>query len=196
MVAFRSNDANSYITSTGATVTYVVKYRIRKLADKPNWNAREVQPAHGVHADWSKIGGLHLFEHRCPDPAEREKILKNGRVWIINVWRPLKTVTRDPLAWVDLDSVSRDGRDVQNGKYGFATHWVGTGIAVHNPDHRWKYLSHQKSSELLVFKQFDSKYLDTHGCTIPHSAVKHAEYDDEPPRESIEFGILAWAPEV
>jgi hypothetical protein len=59
-----------------------------------------------VHIDQSYSAALSRVPHHLPDEAE--KLLK-GRVQIINVWRPIKTVQRDPLAVADASSVSDDG---------------------------------------------------------------------------------------
>jgi hypothetical protein len=40
--------------------------------------------------------------HHLPEDAEQ---LLRGRVQIINVWRPIKTVLRDPLAVAEANSV-------------------------------------------------------------------------------------------
>lgn len=40
--------------------------------------------------------------HHLPEDAEK---LLQGRVQIINVWRPIKTVQRDPLAVAEASSV-------------------------------------------------------------------------------------------
>lgn len=58
-----------------------------------------------VHIDQSYAAALSRVSHHLPDEAE--KLLK-GRVQIINVWRPIKTVQRDPLAVADARSVDED----------------------------------------------------------------------------------------
>lgn len=53
-------------------------------------------PAHSVHSDFTATGALHHLESVINDPEERERLFQ-GRAQIINIWRPLKTVQRDPL---------------------------------------------------------------------------------------------------
>ncbi|GIJ86473.1 hypothetical protein Asppvi_005362 [Aspergillus pseudoviridinutans] len=59
-----------------------------------------------MHSNFTVAGAVHNLESVIKDAAERERLLNDGRVLIINVWRPLKTVKRDPLAasdWNTLD---------------------------------------------------------------------------------------------
>jgi hypothetical protein len=63
-------------------------------------------PVTRVHIDQSYSAALSRVPHHLPDEAER---LLKGRVQIINVWRPIKTIQRDPLAVADAHSVSDDG---------------------------------------------------------------------------------------
>jgi hypothetical protein len=55
-----------------------------------------------VHVDQSYSASLSRVEHHLPEEAEK---LLQGRVQIINVWRPIKTVQRDPLAIAEASSV-------------------------------------------------------------------------------------------
>jgi hypothetical protein len=56
-----------------------------------------------VHIDQSYAASLSRVTHHLPDEAEK---LLQGRVQIINVWRPIKTVQRDPLAVAEANSVN------------------------------------------------------------------------------------------
>lgn len=56
-----------------------------------------------VHIDQSYKAALSRVPHHLPEEADR---LLQGRVQIINVWRPIKTVRRDPLAVAEANSVS------------------------------------------------------------------------------------------
>jgi hypothetical protein len=59
-------------------------------------------PVKLVHIDQSYSASLSRVAHHLPEDAEK---LLQGRVQIINVWRPIKTVHRDPLAVADAKSV-------------------------------------------------------------------------------------------
>lgn len=58
-----------------------------------------------MHIDQSYAAAISRVPHHLPDDAEH--LLKH-RVQIINVWRPIKRVQRDPLAVAEANSVSDD----------------------------------------------------------------------------------------
>ena len=55
-----------------------------------------------MHIDQSYSAALSRVPHHLPEEAEK---LLQGRVEIINVWRPIKTVQRDPLAVAEASSL-------------------------------------------------------------------------------------------
>jgi len=58
-----------------------------------------------VHIDQSYAAAFSRVAYHLPEEAEK---LQRSRVQIINVWRPIKTVQRDPLAVADAHSVDDD----------------------------------------------------------------------------------------
>jgi hypothetical protein len=174
---------------TGATKTIVFTQRIRSKAVDEAQRADSRAPALAVHSDFTVTGALHHLEVTIKDPAEREQF-KNGRFYVINVWRPLKTITRHPLTVCDWTSVEPK-RDLVANRFIFPHGWNEFGAVVHNDKHKWFYLSHQEPSEPLVFKQFDSKEADNGGATLIHSAFVDPEYENDKARESIEIKIFA-----
>lgn len=127
-------------------------------------------------------------------PADRREALMQGRFMLINVWRPLRPVRRDPLAVADGSTVrrcdlvpvrllaSRSGVDRPQGLN-----------MIHHPDQRWFYLSDMQPDELLAFRQIDAK----------SDAVQfagHTSFDDPttapdaPPRESLEIRTVSYLP--
>lgn len=58
-----------------------------------------------VHIDQSYDAALSRVPFHLPGEADK---LLQSRVQIINVWRPIKTVQRDPLAVAEANSVSDD----------------------------------------------------------------------------------------
>ena len=60
-------------------------------------------PVQRVHIDQSYSAALSRVPHHLPEEASK---LTQSRVQIINVWRPIKTVQRDPLAVAEANSVS------------------------------------------------------------------------------------------
>jgi hypothetical protein len=99
----------TFCTSTGASRIFIFDHTIRRESADPS--ARTEQklrgPVQRVHIDQSYAASLTRVTHHLPDEAEK---LLQGRVHIINVWRPIKTVERDPLAVADANSV--DDRDL------------------------------------------------------------------------------------
>ena len=144
-----------------------------------------------MHSDFTIKGALKNLDDVVKDPAEVERLLR-GRVLAINVWRPLKPITRDPLAVCDWTSVDAK-RDWISYRITHGGGWNELGSQTFDPKHKWCYLSNQKPNEPLLFKQFDSK-AET-GCTLAHSAFVDPEYVDGPPRESIEIKMYAFVPE-
>lgn len=124
-----------------------------------------------------------------PDAAEREQLLQ-GKVEIINVWRPLKKVERDPLAVCDWTSVHRD--DCIRHRLVLPSGWNELGKYRFNANQRWYYLSGQQPQEALVFRQFDSGKVGEGGMTVPHSAFVDPKAVDGPARESIEIKMFAF----
>ncbi|KAF2174948.1 hypothetical protein K469DRAFT_743521 [Zopfia rhizophila CBS 207.26] len=89
---------------TGATRVFIFDHTIRRR--KPGEQESRVRqlrgPVQQVHIDQSYKASLSRVPHHLPDEAEK---LLQGRVQIINVWRPIKTVLRDPLAVAEAHSV-------------------------------------------------------------------------------------------
>ncbi|GAD99961.1 conserved hypothetical protein [Paecilomyces variotii No. 5] len=179
---------------TGATKTIVLTHRIRCMITDTAKRGDNRAPAFAAHSDFSVAGALHHLEKTIGNPAEKEQLMK-GRFYIINVWRPLKTITRDPLAICDWKSVE-PGRDWVSHRWIFDHGWNEFGSVVHNDKHKWFYLSHQEPSEPLVFTQFDSKETENGGVTLAHSAFVDPEYAKiAKARESIEIRMFAFVPE-
>lgn len=170
---------------TGATRTITFTHRVRCLATDASLHADNRAPAHSVHSDFTAQGALHHLESIIPDQQERTRLLA-GRVLIVNVWRPLKTIQRDPLAVCDWNSVNP--RDSIPTRLTLPHGWNELGRYAFSPDQQWYYLGRQQPSEPLVFTQFDS---DT-GVSVPHSAFVDPEFQDGAARESIEIKMFAF----
>jgi hypothetical protein len=147
-------------------------------------------PAHSVHSDFSAAGALHQLSAIIPDENERRTLLA-GRVLIINVWRPLKTIQRDPLAVCDWDTVDVQKESIPN-RLMLPTGWNPLGRYVFSPKQRWCYLSGQRPDEPLIFTQFDSDQFDWGGVTVPHTAFVDPEYTESAARESLEIKMFAF----
>lgn len=147
-------------------------------------------PAHSVHSDFTTAGARRLFESVITDVEERERLL-TGRVQAINVWRPLKTVRRDPLAVCDWSSLDWRNDGIAN-RLVTPSGWHELGKYAFHPDQRWYYLNKQQPHEALVFQQFDSDKVQQGGMTLPHTAFRDPESEAGPARESIEIKMFAF----
>jgi hypothetical protein len=138
-----------------------------------------------VHIDQSYKAGFDRVGFHLPDEAET---LLRGRVQIINVWRPIKTILRDPLAVISANTVEED--DLVPIKLIYPNR-VGETFAVRpekegrtDGGHKWNYL----------LKCFDSK-TDGRARRVPHSSFIDQEFENEAPRESIEVRALVFHPD-
>jgi hypothetical protein len=84
-----------------------------------------------VHVDQSYAASLSRVSHHLPDEADK---LLQGRVQIINVWRPIKTVQRDPLAIAEASSV--DDKDLVVVELIYPNRRGETYGVTYNPGHR------------------------------------------------------------
>ena len=148
-----------------------------------------VVPARFVHIDNSPVGARTLLNDHFGESAA--SIMKS-RWGIINVWRPLKTIRKDPLTLCDTRSVpDEDLVPVYAGlpkDTPFEKVSVGEGFETleirANPDHRWYYVSAMTPDEVLVFKMYDSKK-DVVG-RVPHTSFSDPRTVDDEPRQSLE----------
>jgi hypothetical protein len=113
----------------------------------------------------------------------------------VNVWKPLKTVLREPLALCDGNTVRRgDLRPVkydQQAKDGREAFQSELYYLNYKPDQKWYWPREQEPNEALVFKQFDSA-MDGRARVVPHTAIKTPD-DRGDPRESVEFrSLVVW----
>jgi hypothetical protein len=119
--------------STGASRVFIFDHTIRRQVSGQDGIDRKLRgPVQRVHIDQSYSAALSRVPHHLPEDAEK---LLQGRVQIINVWRPIKTVQRDPLAIAEAGSVSDDSLVVIELIY---PNRRGETYAVkHDPGHRY-----------------------------------------------------------
>ncbi|KAI0597252.1 amino acid permease-domain-containing protein [Biscogniauxia sp. FL1348] len=178
---------------TGASKIFIFDHTIRRQPqdgrrpDGPPLRG----PVQRVHIDQTYGASLSRVPHHLP--AEEASELLKGRVQIINVWRPIRTVERDPLAVADARSVGEAelvpvGLIYPNRK--------GETFAVrHAPAHRWYYRRRLAPDHVLLIKCFDSK-TDGRARRVPHTAFADPDTPDgTPARESIEVRALVFHPE-
>jgi hypothetical protein len=145
-------------------------------------------PSHGVHTDLTNASSRYLLNNVIDDEEEVERLLK-CRYIVVNVWRPIKQIFKDPLALCDWRTVNPE-TDIFNDRRIISGGVLEFGRPIFNEKHQWYYLSGQQPDEPLLFKQLDSN--PETNITLPHSAFVDPKYVGHPPRESIEFKIFAF----
>ncbi|KAF2819505.1 hypothetical protein CC86DRAFT_449888 [Ophiobolus disseminans] len=173
--------------ATGASRIFIFDHTIRRQPSGQTASGRNLRgPVQRVHIDQSYAAALSRVPHHLPEDAEK---LVQGRVQIINVWRPIKTIQRDPLAVAEANSVGEESLVVTELIY---PNRRGETLAVkHNPAHRWYYKSGLTPDEVILIKCFDSK-LDGRARRVPHTAFHVPGTEDKEGRESIEVRCLVF----
>lgn len=141
-----------------------------------------------MHVDQSFEAARMRVQHELPHDANR---LLQGRVRIINVWRPIHhAVAHKPLALADWRSLNVD-RDLVPVRYIYPDRDSSAFSVRYNATHRWHYLSSQTPDEVTLIKCYDSA-LDR-ARLAPHSAfVDTTSPPSAPPRHSIEVRCLVF----
>lgn len=173
---------------TGAGRALVFDHKVRR--GPSNWhklgpgNANKRGPLHRVHVDQSYEGAAFLVKLHYGNEADE---LLSKRWQIINMWRPIKDVYKDPLAVADARSIAEDDLVEARVIYPDYVHrtWTVKPPPVEGA-HKWYYKHNQTPDEVCLIKCFDSIDNDSVARRVPHSAFRNREYDDKDPRESIE----------
>ncbi|RYP71917.1 hypothetical protein DL771_004520 [Monosporascus sp. 5C6A] len=178
---------------TGASKIFIFDHTIRRQSADPTAgrDAQRRGPVQRVHIDQTYSASLSRVPHHLP--AEEAAELLKGRVQIINVWRPIKKVLRDPLAVADAHSVSED--DLVPVGLIYPNRRGETFAVKYNPSHRWFYKYGLSPNEVLLIKCFDTK-TDGRARRVPHTAfIDPSAGPEVPTRESIEVRALVFHPD-
>ncbi|KAK6201980.1 hypothetical protein LQW54_009193 [Pestalotiopsis sp. IQ-011] len=172
---------------TGARRVRVFNHKVRR--GPTHWhhlglkNLANRGPVTKTHVDQSYDGAELRLRWELADEAD--ELLKR-RYQIINVWRPIKTILKDPVAVADAGTVpDADLVAAEMTEDGYkGEQWV----VRHNPAHRW-YFKHQlKPEEVLLIKCFDSDKAVARRAL--HSAFEDPDYQSEESRQSIEVRCI------
>ena len=180
-------------------------------------------PAPKIHLDYSPDGArthIRCFHPGLTEAAKRvieieDRLEAEGKSlrdykassaprWALySIWRPLKTVKRDPLALGDqrtfqpedylevkikMPYLGREGTDL-DGK----THETRSYLARWSQGQEWYWIEEQQPEEVLVICLFDSEMEGVNkasGGTL-HSSVELEGAENEAARESLELRCLA-----
>ncbi|GAP92237.1 putative GA4 desaturase family protein [Rosellinia necatrix] len=157
-------------------------------------------PARHAHVDQSGQGARTLLGDNLPREAGE---LAKTRWGTVNLWRPIRTIRRDPLCFCDGRTVADEDlvpmravpppagaagggfyKSISKGS-GFQTLEVRA-----NPRHEWYYLSGMRPDEALIFKCYDSRNTSESRCC--HASFRHPEMAGEAPRESMEMRFFVF----
>ncbi|RDW67522.1 hypothetical protein BP6252_08918 [Coleophoma cylindrospora] len=173
--------------TTGATRVFIFDHTIRRApADVRDGTTLLRGPGKRVHIDQSYQASENRVKYHLPDEA---RDLLKKRFQIINVWRPIKTILRDPLCLADAHSVPES--DLVPAALIYPDREGETYAVKPNLDHRWYFKYAQHPDEPLFIKCYDSVD-DGRARRTPHTAFSNPAHDNEPPRESIEVRTLVF----
>ncbi|KAM0820284.1 hypothetical protein AB5N19_06103 [Seiridium cardinale] len=177
--------------ATGASKIFIFDHTIRRPqpgTQDATPDGRQLRgPVQHVYIDQTYEAALGRVTFHLPNEAEK---LVKGRVQIINVWRPIKQVLRDPLALAQADSVSEE--DLVPISLIYPTRKGATFVVRYSERHKWFFKYGITPEEVILIKCFDSK-TDGRARRVPHTAfVDPTAGDDVPARESIEVRALVF----
>ncbi|KAI9723949.1 MAG: hypothetical protein M1812_000667 [Candelaria pacifica] len=153
-----------------------------------NMQTDMLNPAEHVHCDQTASGVITRIQSMMGDEAE---LLLQGRVRVINLWRPIRHTVEDcPITICDGSTILESDL-VECDRV--RKYWVGTmGLVEYRPGFKWYYMSRQSPDDVLIFKNFDSEENVRAKC-CPHTAF---DIDNipagTPTRESIEIRALVF----
>lgn len=185
-----STNATALLNSTGASKVFIFDHTIRRpdpTAEVLPGGQQLRGPVQRVHVDQSYDAALSRVPFHLPDEADE---LLKGRVQIINVWRPIKQVLRDPLALAEADTVSED--DLVPVGLIYPNRKGETLLVKHSDKHKWWFKHGLGPEEVILIKCFDSKK-DGRARRVPHTAfVDPTASEGTEARESIEVRALVF----
>jgi hypothetical protein len=175
--------------TTGATRAFAFEHDVRSASEAERAAKGARQPVKVVHDDYTDKSAPERV--RLYLPKEADALLKR-RYAVINVWRPIRgPVLDNPLAVCDAQSIAR--ADIIPTEEG-VKHEVY--LFNFSPNHRWYYFSAMTTSEVLLFKCFDSSREGPARVTAHTAFDVPAPATPAKPRQSIEVRALVFFPPV
>lgn len=177
---------------------YVVQYehhiRRKTLAEALALNSDDAVdidgPVRRLHIDETPVSARREFEYYVRDPE-----LLSRPFGIYNVWKPLKTVRKDPLCLVDARTLEKG--DLKVGSVNVPNMGEIQNYSIRAPKeraretHQFYFVDGQTKNEALVFRIFDERHIDGDGEQMK-LGVAHTSFEDPrtasllDPRESVE----------
>ncbi|KAK0617795.1 methyltransferase-like protein [Bombardia bombarda] len=176
---------------TGARRVFIFDHKVRR--GPTHWhglgqnNLANRGPVTRVHVDQSYDGAELVLRRWLPDEADE---LVKRRYQIINVWRPIKTILKDPIAVADARSIPEADLVAAKSLYSSINHTGETWTLRPSAAHRWYFKHKQTPDDVLLIKCFDS---DTSVARrTPHSAFEDPATVGEEFRQSVEVRCLVF----
>ena len=180
---------------TGCADTYVTQHQYRNgYGNLPEGHPKRMKPT--PNGSPGAYGGTHsdispMAENRWDD------IVDGRHCAMFNLWRSTDLehdIQVMPLAVLDMTSLDFDdmvAADAWGGASSKQQHLVSYRLA-YNPNQRWYYFPRMKPTEMLVFKQYDTREPDPTLRQVYHGAIPDPNTTDETPlRQTIEVRVLA-----
>lgn len=190
-------------SSTGASVAFVFNHVVRAHSDPSD---KGLQDAKGR---WQDIPSAHPHVDYSGDPSHiaateleispnlpvhiSDLYSSSSRFAYINVWRPLSTIRRDPLALCDCTTVPATDYQLRQRKFSRTGIESGNYVMSHTSagdQHEWWYMSEMQSDEAVVFREYDSG--KSGGWRCPHTAFRLQGTETLNARESIEARVVCF----
>ena len=157
-------------------------------------------PASFIHVDFSEDGAKDVLQNQF-DATEIERLTKTP--WaIINVWRAIKPICKDPMAFCDVNTMrEKDLMPVWSelppkGTGPYSSDAGSTGFELyykrHSPGEKWYYVNRMQQDEILMFKIYDSRTDGETARSCPHTAFSNPATEQDSPRESMEIRALVF----
>lgn len=156
-------------------------------------------PVRRVHIDESPWSARNEFRHYVQPDAPGNEHLRGRHFGIYNVWKPLKTIRKDPLCLCDEATVHDE--DLQLGKVTVPNVGEIQNFSIRPPKkagaHEFAYLRGQKANEAYAFRIFDTRLdgglgetgavtLSKRSRGVAHTSFVDPGTEHEAPRESVE----------
>lgn len=173
--------------ATGSSRIHIFNHKVRR--GPTQWhhlgfnNLANRGPVTKTHVDQSYLGAELRLRNEFPKEADE---LVKKRYQIINIWRPIETILKDPIAVADASSVPDAdliGADMTEDGYKGES-WV----VKYSPQHLWHYKNMMRPEDVLLIKCFDSD--ESVARRSLHSAFEDLEHRDKQSRQSIEVRCL------
>jgi hypothetical protein len=187
---------------TGASKAYVFNHVIRAHTSPSQKGILDTQgrwqdiPSGHPHVDYSgsssAIRGT-IQELNLP-PHITSLFSSTSRFALLGMWRPLRTVRKDPLAVCDATSVPEEDYQTREREFSRTGIRSSNYVMSHREEvqrHEWWYMSEMQPWEMVVFKGFDTKREEM-GWRCPHTAFRLEGSEEEESRESVEARVVCF----